>query len=103
LISILLEKKKAGERLMNVLIVPKKPIFPILAAQSADAKASGVTILSFGNNQDRDNFASYWHNNSGMNKGKSCQLGTHLSTTPKASFKKIYEAGLGMNHKGKMN
>ena len=36
-----------------------------------------------------------------MNKAKNCQLGNHLSTMPKTTFKKVYENGIGMNHKGK--
>jgi hypothetical protein len=96
-------KKSAGGKINECEDCSEETHIPYLGVQSADAKAAGVTILSFGNNQDRDNFASYWRNNSGMNKGKSCQLGTHLSVTPNAPFKKVYEAGLGMNHKGKMN
>lgn len=96
-------KKRAGGKINECHDCANETHVPYLGVQSADAKAAGVTILSFNNTKDREGFAAYWHNNSGMNKGKSCQLGTHLSVTPNTRFKKVYENGLGMNHKGKAN
>jgi len=98
-----LRKKLAGGKINECCDCAEETHVPYLGVHSADAKAAGVTILSFDNKSDRDGFASFWKNNSGMNVGKSCQLGTHLSTTPNSSFKKVYENGLGMNHKGKAN
>lgn len=66
-----------------------------------EEKGVGVTILSFESEEDRKKYSEFWKNNSGMNKAKNCQLGNHLSTMPKTTFKKVYENGIGMNHKGK--
>jgi DNA-directed RNA polymerase subunit RPC12/RpoP len=68
--------------------------------QAGDGKQSQVTILKFQSEQDRSKYLSFWRNNSGMNKSKSCQLGNHLSTTPNISFETVVQAQ-NMNHKGK--
>jgi len=72
-----------------------------LGLQSGDGKAAGVTILKFESESDREEYyRQMWWVNSGMMVGKSCQLGFQ-KRTPNVKFKKVYEAGLGMNHKGK--
>lgn len=63
---------------------------------------TGVTILSFSSKEDREKYLSFWQNNSGLHKGKSCQLGSHLSTTPKVKFR-ILQAPTATNHKGKLD
>lgn len=95
------EKKRAGGLINHCPSCSEETQVKHLGLQSADGKAAGVTILAFESNEDREKYRSMWWNNSGMNKGKSCQLGNHLSTDPGVKFKKLYEAGLGVNHKGK--
>lgn len=68
--------------------------------QAADGKQSQATILKFTSEKDKDSYLSFWKNNSGYNKGKSCQLGSHLSTTPNIKFETI-TAFNPTNHKGK--
>jgi len=68
--------------------------------QAADGKQAQATILKFSSEQDKNNYISFWKNNSGYNKGKSCQLGAHLSTTPNVKFDTI-TAFNPTNHKGK--
>jgi hypothetical protein len=95
------EKKRAGGKIFHCADCSEENAVKYLGLQSGDGKAAGLTILSFEDEQDREKYSSFWKNNSGMNKSKSCQLGNHLSTTPGVKFKKIHEAGHGMNHKGK--
>lgn len=71
-----------------------------LGLQSADGKSSQATILAFNSQTDREKYSSFWKNNSGYHKGKSCQLGTHLSTTPNVKFKTV-SAFNASNHKGR--
>ena len=69
--------------------------------QAADGKQAQATILKFSSDQDKEKYIAFWRNNSGFNKGKSCQLGNHLSTTPAVSFETV--SGFNpTNHKGKM-
>ena len=68
--------------------------------QAADGKQSQATILKFNSEQDRGKYIAFWQNNSGYFKGKSCQLGSHLSTTPDIKFQTVV-AHSPTNHKGK--
>lgn len=72
-----------------------------LGVQNAAGKMSGCEILAFHTNEDREAFNSHWRNNSGMHKGKSCQLGTH-QTPASGSFKfrRVATFGRNDNHKG---
>lgn len=71
-----------------------------LGLQAGDGKQAGITVLSFGSAGDRERYADFWRNNSGLHKGKSCQLGAHLSTSPGVSFKTVTQSG-ATNHKGR--
>ena len=68
--------------------------------QAADGKQSQATILRFQSEKDKRNYIRFWKNNSGYNKGKSCQLGAHLSTTPDIKFETVVNF-TPTNHKGK--
>jgi DNA-directed RNA polymerase subunit RPC12/RpoP len=68
--------------------------------QAADGKQAQATILKFSNETDKNKYINFWKNNSGFNKGKSCQLGNHLSTTPNISFETVVNFN-PTNHKGK--
>jgi hypothetical protein len=69
--------------------------------QAADGKQAQATILKFTNIKDRQKYLQFWQNNSGLHKGKSCQLGNHLSTTPNVKFETITDF-TPTNHKGKL-
>ena len=68
--------------------------------QSSDGKGSQVNVLSFNSDEDRAKYISFWKNNSGHNKGKSCQLGSHLSTDRGIKFETVV-THVPTNHKGK--
>jgi hypothetical protein len=69
----------------------------------AEGKQGGVQILAFEDNVSRSAYLKGWRNNSGQNKCKSCQLGSHLSSTGGIRFKKQGETPANSNHKGKMD
>lgn len=73
-----------------------------LGVAAGDGKMSGLTILRFKTNQDREAYSKMWRNNSGQNKGKSCQLGRHLSSTEGISFETVQKTE-STNHKGRMD
>jgi hypothetical protein len=72
-----------------------------LGVAAGDGKISGVTILKFKSERDRKAYQKMWSNNSGQNKGRSCQLGTHLSTTGGLRFETVQHTE-AVNHKGKL-
>jgi hypothetical protein len=95
------EKRRAGGLATHCKDCSSETAVKYLGLQSADGKMAGVTILAFDTEKDREQYRRMWRNNSGINKGKVCQLGKNLSTVPNVRFKKLYEAGLDANHKGK--
>lgn len=46
-------------------------------------------------------YIAFWQNNSGLHRGKSAQLGAHLSTDPGIKFETVV-AHEATNHKGKL-
>lgn len=72
-----------------------------LGVAAGNGKMSDVTILKFDNYEDRKAYSNAWKNNSGLNKGKSCQLGKHLTSMSGMSFKIVSENRANDNHKGK--
>jgi len=95
------EKRKRGG-LINVCVdcLEEEDVVKYAGVQAADGKQSQATILKFNNQKDKERYISFWKNNSGWNKGKSCQLGSHISTDPKIKFETIV-AHNPTNHKGK--
>lgn len=94
------EKRQAGGRINECPDCAIEIAVPYVGLQAADGKQSQVTILKFSSQRDKEAYMSFWRNNSGFNKGKSCQLGTHLSTTPDIAFQTVSSFS-PTNHKGK--
>jgi hypothetical protein len=94
------EKKKIGGLFNTCIDCSEETEVKHLGLASSDGKFAQITILSFESNSDREKYKSFYSNNSGMNKGKSCQLGRHLSSTPNIKFKTV-QAFKPTNHKGK--
>lgn len=67
----------------------------------AQGKQAEVSILRFQNEDDRKQYLSFWAANSGLNKGKSCQLGWGLKSTPPISFETVIVFESNVNAKGK--
>jgi NAD-dependent SIR2 family protein deacetylase len=94
------EKEAAGGLITHCPDCSEEPVIRYVGLQAADGKQSQVTIMQFDSETDKRQYMKFWQNNSGYNKGKSCQLGTHLSTTPGVKFKTV--SGFNpTNHKGK--
>lgn len=93
-------KAKAGGKVNECPDCSVEPAIKYAGVQAADGKQSQATILKFSSEQDKQKYIHFWQNNSGLHKGKSCQLGNHLSTTPSVKFETI-TAFNPTNHKGK--
>jgi len=67
----------------------------------ADGKQASISILKFGSTADRERYLQYFKNNSGLYKGKSCQMGM-LANTPNVKFQTVAVNLGNTNHKGKV-
>lgn len=94
-------KQKAGGKINECPDCAEESAVRYVGLMAADGKQAQATILSFGSEKDKEKYLSFWQNNSGFHKGKSCQLGNHLSTTPAVAFKTIVKHN-ATNHKGKL-
>lgn len=94
------EKKKAGGLITHCPECSEESAVKYVGLQAADGKQSQATILKFESDKDKDAYIRFWKNNTGFHKGKSCQLGAHLSTTPSVKFTTVV-AHTPTNHKGK--
>lgn len=72
-----------------------------LGVQAGNGKMTDITILQFEDEATRQTYQKAWRNNSGQNKGKSCQLGTHLTAMSGMNFSVKAENRGNDNHKGK--
>lgn len=72
-----------------------------LGVMAGDGKMAGVTILKFETDADREAYAKAHRNNSGQNKGKECQLGSHLTPMSGIKFTTVQKTE-ATNHKGKL-
>lgn len=94
-------KQKAGGKINECPDCSEENVIKYAGVQAADGKQAQATILKFSSESDRSSYISFWQNNSGLHKGKSCQLGNHLSTTPNVKFETITDF-TPTNHKGKL-
>lgn len=93
-------KLRAGGLINTCPDCSNEPTTRYLGLTAGDGKAASVTILAFDSYEDREAYRKMWRNNSGMHKGKSCQLGSHLSATPSVKFRTVSQS-TASNHKGK--
>lgn len=93
-------KRRAGGRINECSDCAQENVIKYVGVQAADGKQAQATILKFDSEADKNAYLSFWRNNSGFNKGKSCQLGNHLSSTPNIKFLTI-TFFVPTNHKGK--
>lgn len=93
-------KKAVGGKVNTCPDCSEETEIKYAGVQAADGKQAQATILKFKSEADKQNYIRFWKNNSGFNKGKSCQLGTHLSTTPDIQFETVVKF-TPTNHKGK--
>ena len=94
-------KKIAGGKINECPDCSTENVIKYAGVQASDGKQAQASILKFNSEADKAAYLSFWQNNSGLHKGKSCQLGNHLSTTPNVKFE-IITNFIPTNHKGKL-
>ena len=72
-----------------------------LGVSGGEGKVGCLSILAFDSNSDRDAYRKSFRNNSGHNKGASCQLGRHSSSMSGMKFRTVSVNRGNANHKGK--
>lgn len=72
-----------------------------LGVSAGNGKMSDLTILSFKDDNSRESYRNMWQTNTGLFKGKSCQLGRGLTSTSGYKFNVVGEFRGNDNHKGK--
>lgn len=94
-------KKLAGGKITNCAECSEETAVKYAGVQAADGKQSQAAILKFESESDKKRYIAFWQNNSGLHRGKSAQLGAHLSTDPGIKFETVV-AHEATNHKGKL-
>lgn len=94
-------KKLAGGKVNTCEFCSEEIAVKYAGVQAADGKQSQATILKFESETDKKRYIAFWQNNSGLHRGKSAQLGNHLSTDPGIKFETVV-AHEATNHKGKL-
>ena len=94
-------KLRAGGRINTCPDCSDEPVVKYLGLANGDGKQASVTILAFDSPKDRERYSDYYRNNAGYHKGKSCQLGAHLSTDPGVKFRTVTQS-TATNHKGRL-
>lgn len=94
-------KTRAGGRISTCPDCSDEPVVKYLGLQAGDGKQASISILAFGSSSDRERYADFWKNNSGLHKSRACQLGSHLSTDPGVRFRTVTQS-TATNHKGRL-
>jgi hypothetical protein len=94
-------KIRAGGRISTCPECSEESTVKYLGLANGDGKQAAVTVLAFESSTDREKYSSFYRNNAGYHKGKSCQLGSHLSTDPGVRFRTVTQSS-ATNHKGRM-
>ena len=94
-------KRRAGGLINTCPDCSHEPAVKYLGLANGDGKQASITVLAFESTKDRDRYSDFYRNNAGYHKGKSCQLGSHLSTDPGVHFRTVTQS-TATNHKGRM-
>jgi len=94
-------KRIAGGRINTCPDCSEETAVRYLGLANGDGKQASVTVLSFDSYSDRQRYSDFYRNNAGYHRGKACQLGSHLSTTPGVKFKTVTQS-TATNHKGRL-
>lgn len=95
------EKRRAGGKANECPCCAEETVVKYAGVSAGEGKAANVTILKFSSKSDRENYLSFWKANSGLHKGKSCQLSRGLKSTPAIKFETRATFISNPNHKGK--
>lgn len=94
------QKRKAGGKRNHCPECANETEPKALGFASGDGKMASISILKFNSKSDAERYQKFFQANSGLHKGKSCQLGRGLMPDPGISFKTISQS-TPSNHKGK--
>lgn len=93
-------KRRAGGLATNCVDCSEETVIRYAGVSAGEGKQGSVQVLKFQSGADREAYLAYWKNNSGLYKGKSCQMGM-LSKTPGIKFETVATFKGNENHKGK--
>ncbi len=94
-------KRRVGGLATNCVDCSEETVVRYAGVSAGEGKMSSVQILKFENSADRTAYLDYWKVNSGLYKGKSCQIGHGLKKTPNIKFSTQATFTGNVNHKGK--
>ena len=94
-------KLRAGGLITTCADCSEEPAVRYLGLANGDGKQASITVLAFSSSRDREKYSDFYRNNAGYHRGKSCQLGSHLSTDPGVHFRTVTQSA-ATNHKGKL-
>lgn len=95
------EKRRVGGKAIHCPDCSEETTVKYAGVSAGEGKSANVSILRFASEDDRKNYLEFWKVNSGLYKGKSCQIGRGLKSTPAISFSTTAENVANRNHKGK--
>jgi hypothetical protein len=94
-------KKESGGLIDECPDCSDDRVVKYLGVRNASGKMGGVEILKFSNKSDREKFNRAWQHNTGLHKGKSCQVSNPSTIGNGVSFTKVAAFGGNQNHKGR--
>ena len=94
-------KREAGGLRNHCPDCSEESVIRYAGIAAGEGKQNSVQVLKFNNAGDRAAYLEYWKVNSGLYKGKSCQIGRGLKNTPNVQFVTRATFEGNTNHKGK--
>ena len=94
-------KRAAGGLRIHCPECAEETVIPYAGIAAGEGKQNSVQVLKFNSAGDRAAYLEYWKVNSGLYKGKSCQIGRGLKSSPGIQFQTRATFEGNSNHKGK--
>jgi hypothetical protein len=94
-------RRRAGGKINVCLDCADEPVVRYAGVAAGEGKMSAVQILRFDSPEDRKEYLDYWKVNSGLYKGKSCQIGRGLKSSTGVKFQTVATYNPNANAKGK--
>ena len=95
------QRAKAGGLRTHCLDCCDETAVKYVGVTAGEGKMSAVQVLKFQSTSDREAYVEAWKVNSGLYKGKSCQIGRGLTGVPNVKFSTVTTNNPNANHKGK--
>lgn len=94
-------RAKAGGKRTHCLDCAEETAVKYVGVAAGEGKMSAVQVLKFDTSADRERYVESWKINSGLYKGKSCQIGRGVTSMPAVKFQTVTTNNPNANHKGK--